>query len=1267
MPRTNYVLHLTDSHGLGPGQGHGANCLGKAEMMVVQDTALTPAVAVEVGDIMEPARDETVDANSTFFRAIVTSVGNVGGIGTYFTARIVPTGAWYLTWSIAALSVDQLMNDMRAAWTQDAAFTNFVTTGASTVGAGSMLRRNRNGTTTEIQVQAITFWQDAYNYKSRQAELHDVTGTADEPVYYDHFAKLAFRVEITAGGTIVPGDIIGNSATPAWTAVCIASDGNSSPNAIYLAAADGGTPSASDPIFVQDGAGTFNDTGRTVSLVSTVPTSGLWVPYSPTPGLEENLANQITGLGENGVYDTPPRGSWAGKLSRLGIETALVPAAFQLYANEIDAADRNVRVLSYSTTEEGSTAPINVRGGIVAQELDVTNVVGTPVLHETVSQSVSGWSAKVLSLSDNILLLYSPSGTLDVAEALSFGTSGATADVSGTVGVLGWRRGSKHYEDAVARYQAAVGKPNGLADGAAAIVQKVLVSAWEGDVRVVGRIAADLAVSIPTLLTATEYKGQQLQYGIFATEIEAFINDLINDSRIPVDINTEFSIWSHKEGADGYRPTLTDPFFSIRIADILVAIRDTWNRGAGQTGSHTKSTLLEVAYDLPTDPTSSVWLDIPSAIQSGRDAWSNLGSAKIVPADSSFEILPVLIIMGQSQAEGACTGLMIDQDRDVSLYMTSQFPPAPFVDTTRDSIVQWNFGNQRVERYDLAVGSNSAWNGLPGQFGFDSSLVSRLRERFTKLAVFKAALGGSCVDRDLTDAKGCWHPLLTDRPKVTRSDLTFADEGATWSITTATPNGFASLFGSAGGLIDATRVFNAIYLKSSNGSYNFDDGESYYCDGTQSTTTKLVFAGAMPVPAGSPSEAITVHAGPPPLWPYVQDEYAKFVDAILNLGGSDQGITATRRYVPVVRVFNWEQWESDARAADNYLANLTALFGAVETDLTPEGLRGGGDPAKIVVLAHQGSPYGTDEQLATIREAQLELVGSLTNAKAYDPSDLALEHDKATLPPYVSVRQENGIHFTKRATITKGFGIDELLNGMPGIPDHPTGSARAEYGASITGTFTSDEAAEDGGGEEDAPPGGDGGEEGGGEEDGPGAPGGDGLIVEDGSGYDNADAYVSVADADTILAKYGAPTSWAAATTERKAEAIRRATREWMEGVHQGLWRGVIQHQTQRLSWPRLGAHDDEHRLVASSTIPWQIPEAVAIVAADVVDGGVILPTGHQRGAVLRETKKGAGFEKTLEYEGTTVADSTVRRHREAEALIFTFVDDNAGAGVVVT
>lgn len=75
------------------------------------------------------------------------------------------------------------------------------------------------------------------------------------------------------------------------------------------------------------------------------------------------------------------------------------------------------------------------------------------------------------------------------------------------------------------------------------------------------------------------------------------------------------------------------------------------------------------------------------------------------------------------------------------------------------------------------------------------------------------------------------------------------------------------------------------------------------------------------------------------------------------------------------------------------------------------------------------------------------------------------------------------------------------------------------------------------------------------------------LIVEDGTGLPDAEAYISVADADAYHAARG-NAAWAALTTPAKEAALRLAT-DYMEAEYGPRWLGNRLTAEQALSWPR--------------------------------------------------------------------------------------------------
>lgn len=75
------------------------------------------------------------------------------------------------------------------------------------------------------------------------------------------------------------------------------------------------------------------------------------------------------------------------------------------------------------------------------------------------------------------------------------------------------------------------------------------------------------------------------------------------------------------------------------------------------------------------------------------------------------------------------------------------------------------------------------------------------------------------------------------------------------------------------------------------------------------------------------------------------------------------------------------------------------------------------------------------------------------------------------------------------------------------------------------------------------------------------------LIVEDGTGLADAEAYIAVADADTYFAARGNAT-WAALTTEQKEQALRKGA-DYMGATYGLRWKGERTVETQALDWPR--------------------------------------------------------------------------------------------------
>lgn len=100
------------------------------------------------------------------------------------------------------------------------------------------------------------------------------------------------------------------------------------------------------------------------------------------------------------------------------------------------------------------------------------------------------------------------------------------------------------------------------------------------------------------------------------------------------------------------------------------------------------------------------------------------------------------------------------------------------------------------------------------------------------------------------------------------------------------------------------------------------------------------------------------------------------------------------------------------------------------------------------------------------------------------------------------------------------------------------------------------------------------------------------ITVEDGTGLTGADAYISVANADTYFSAIG-DTTWSTASTTAKEQAIVQATR-YMEKRFGNKWKGIIASSTQALGWPRDYVYDER-----GTELNDQVPTAIANACAE--------------------------------------------------------------------
>lgn len=116
------------------------------------------------------------------------------------------------------------------------------------------------------------------------------------------------------------------------------------------------------------------------------------------------------------------------------------------------------------------------------------------------------------------------------------------------------------------------------------------------------------------------------------------------------------------------------------------------------------------------------------------------------------------------------------------------------------------------------------------------------------------------------------------------------------------------------------------------------------------------------------------------------------------------------------------------------------------------------------------------------------------------------------------------------------------------------------------------------------------------------------LTVEDGTGLDDADAYISVDDADNYH-DGRANAAWDDLADEAKEAAIRKAT-EYLDAVYARRWAGVRASDAQALAWPRANVEVDGV-VLADDALPQQLVRACAELALKASAGDLAADVGR--------------------------------------------------------
>ena len=137
------------------------------------------------------------------------------------------------------------------------------------------------------------------------------------------------------------------------------------------------------------------------------------------------------------------------------------------------------------------------------------------------------------------------------------------------------------------------------------------------------------------------------------------------------------------------------------------------------------------------------------------------------------------------------------------------------------------------------------------------------------------------------------------------------------------------------------------------------------------------------------------------------------------------------------------------------------------------------------------------------------------------------------------------------------------------------------------------------------------------------------ITVEDGTGLAEANAYISVADADSYHAARGR-SDWQEHLSGAKESAIVRAT-DYLDSVYRRRFVGTRGSSTQSLEWPRSGVCDENGSVIAN--VPTDIANATAELARAMLSVDLApLPSDTPEGAVVMKREKLGPIEEETQY-----------------------------------
>jgi len=923
---------------------------------------------------------------------------------------------------------------------------------------------------------AITFNRGApqglrvFSYTNSQLieQLNDdeLLKPTEDSVFWDPNARLARTVSIenfdgSGSEAVYPGDKLTASSGGDFLVVGVSNVDNAAKTATLHVANWNGSIANGDTLATDHT--TPNQSWTGVSIVASTgigaaQSAGSWVPHCASPSLGftiEQLESDTVDVTVGSMWEVPPRGngninSTKSTSPQLGPDTKIVRNAIRTYEN-LESDDQGIRLVKFGSNETTLTDTGGL-GGVTLQYVSVSSPSGTYTTGEVVtSDDAVPWSAKVAGYFGSILYVHTTNGeVLGASKTITGATSGVTSTSAGAA--VGWQKGSSYWNAMAAERTSAEGATGFLHNGSAAKWERIFLMVWEGEVGPYSILygadaAAGYAMSIE--MTLTSQAARRAQWTTFAADLRALLDP---SGGVSMHIRT----WVHHSGSqsESMTPTLGLGVVSAATrANILelpsyvtnFSVVDSEQRGhlmeSGRSASYG-------AGDTDTD----LFLRTSDYIDLGQALWDGRSNRAITAPAGNLQILPIGVISGsQSQMLGTAnynSGVsgVAYIDRDPEKYASASFLAHgnTVIDTTDSNAVVFNFQEDELETWDVNLNENTfniAATAI-GTTGPCPPIVQRMKMRYGSggtsglFGLFKAVVGGSCLNPDIRVATGCWQPLLTSRPSTgpVSTVVTHVNNKAVF-----TAAGAFSTFGSADytvvitggalfqGAMGRNTVLHGINIASNitSNSFEIDDASGLIENGT---------------------ETLTFTFGPPPLWPTMEAKWKLFVADCIQKG-----------YIPRPVWLLQDQGESDMLEVSSYKQYLDEFWTAFEDLCDMRESTSDSDIAKCIVQVHKYSPFGNTPiaDINTIRGLQSTKSSTLANCVLVDPTPLSLEVSADSPTPNISVppwprryRLENGIHLTLFAMQTKGYMIDAALGSLSSIPSHPNADVSVGYGAS---------------------------------------------------------------------------------------------------------------------------------------------------------------------------------------------------------------------------